>query len=136
MWLSSCGTNRYTQYIFISFNRWVLYGDDHKDEKGTSKGKSNEEFVLHRALHAAEVDHHDLSTRPEPAHKFAVLVYSPHEIISLIYQAPQVTLEPSSYTAEKFALYQVYQKEIHKEEKEKLPHSFKRFLVESPLHVS
>ena len=47
----------------------------------------------------------------------------------------QIILEPSSYTKEKFALYQIYQKEIHKEEKEKLSQGFKRFLVETPLHV-
>lgn len=47
----------------------------------------------------------------------------------------QTTLEPSSYTKEKFALYQSYQREIHHEE-EKQPGSFKRFLVETSLRVT
>ena len=47
----------------------------------------------------------------------------------------QVSLEPSSYTDEKFALYKVYQKEIHKEEEEKTTSGFRRFLIQNPLHV-
>ena len=47
----------------------------------------------------------------------------------------QITLEPSSYTEEKFALYQSYQRDIHHEE-EKQPGSFKRFLVETSLRVT
>jgi arginine-tRNA-protein transferase len=45
------------------------------------------------------------------------------------------TLEPSSYTEEKFELYAKYQKDIHHEE-EKKPEGFIRFLVDSPLSVS
>ena len=46
-----------------------------------------------------------------------------------------MTLEPASYTGEKFALYQSYQTNIHKETKERSPSGFKRFLVETPLQV-
>ncbi|TFK55797.1 hypothetical protein OE88DRAFT_1621421 [Heliocybe sulcata] len=44
----------------------------------------------------------------------------------------EVTLEPSSYTDEKFALYKKYQAEIHFDF-DNVPSGFKRFLVESPL---
>ena len=47
----------------------------------------------------------------------------------------QVTLEPSSYSQEKVALYQSYEKHIHnKPDKEDL--GFLRFLVQSPLEAS
>ena len=47
----------------------------------------------------------------------------------------QVTLEPSSFTEEKFALYCAYQKEIHNDD-DKSASGFKRFLIENPLVVS
>lgn len=47
----------------------------------------------------------------------------------------QVILEPSSFTDEKFALYQSYQRNIHHEE-DKMPSSFRNFLVDTPLLVS
>ena len=46
-----------------------------------------------------------------------------------------MTIEPASYTDEKFALYQSYQTNIHKETKERSSSGFKRFLVETPLQV-
>ncbi|KKF93585.1 Arginyl-tRNA--protein transferase 1 [Ceratocystis platani] len=53
---------------------------------------------------------------PKPAHKFTV------------------TLEDDSYTDEKFAVYQHYQRTVHKEEQESLTkRSFARFLCNSPL---
>ncbi|GJE84438.1 arginyl-tRNA--protein transferase 1 [Phanerochaete sordida] len=97
------------------FNRWVLHGDTHGDEKG-SKRKTDTakegEFSLVDAIHHVESR---LLTGQDHAHKF------------------EVTLEPSSYTDEKFALYRRYQKDIHKEEEDKKASSFKRFLVENPL---
>lgn len=45
-----------------------------------------------------------------------------------------MTLEPSSFTDEKFELYKKYQSEIHHDQ-EKLPSGFARFLVDSPLVV-
>jgi len=47
---------------------------------------------------------------------------------------PQVTLEPSSFTQEKFDLYCKYQRDIHNDQHNS-PGGFKRFLVESPLAV-
>jgi len=49
--------------------------------------------------------------------------YSTHEFT--------VELEPSSYTAEKFALYCQYQEQIHKDV-DKQPSGFERFLVNNP----
>lgn len=47
----------------------------------------------------------------------------------------QVTLEPASYTEEKFALYSSYQKEVHREIWDRQPSGFERFLVKNPLVV-
>ncbi|KAI0347372.1 hypothetical protein BDW22DRAFT_1425409 [Trametopsis cervina] len=95
------------------FNRWILHGDDHEDKK--QKGKANDRFVLEEALHHAEQSFCERAGI-ESKHKF------------------EVTLEESSYTPEKFALYQKYQRDIHKED-EKQPRSFSRFLVETPLII-
>ncbi|KAJ3521251.1 hypothetical protein NM688_g9040 [Phlebia brevispora] len=97
------------------FNRWVLHGDDHQGSGTKHKGKDNQPSKLEEAIHASELEHCASTSGPEPAHKF------------------QVTLEPASYTDEKFALYQIYQRDIHKEQ-EKKPQSFRRFLVENNLH--
>ncbi|KAI0335581.1 hypothetical protein GY45DRAFT_1350777 [Cubamyces sp. BRFM 1775] len=107
------------------FNRFVIEGD-HRDADDTMEGSSKEQsrssqlkgkgkaahvFNLVTDIHAAESSFVRDST---PAHRF------------------EVTLEPSSYTEEKFALYCSYQKEIHKED-DKEASSFRRFLVQTPL---
>jgi arginine-tRNA-protein transferase len=82
-------------------------GEDTAPRKG--KGSSEEpRFVLEDAIHASE------NALNNPAHIF------------------EVTLEPSSYSDEKFALYQSYEEHIHKKP-EKQSDGFKQFLVESPL---
>ncbi|CAL1701413.1 unnamed protein product [Somion occarium] len=109
------------------FNRFVLQGDGDDSmevdspgaktaHRGTQpqKGKTKKqaEFSLKTALHASEVA---FLQDEDAKHKF------------------EVTLEPSSYTEEKFNLYQSYQKEIHHENEKKKPKGFIGFLVESPL---
>ncbi|KAH9843904.1 arginine-tRNA-protein transferase [Rhodofomes roseus] len=104
------------------WNRFVLRGDTNEEafdeatsipKKGSPhKGKKTETaFSLTQEIHASE---HDFCTCKSPKHRF------------------EVTLEPSSFTDEKFDLYQSYQRNIHCEE-DKMPSSFKRFLVETPL---
>lgn len=78
--------------------------------KSKLSGKSTPPFDLIQAVHGAE-NHDDLAIS---AHRF------------------EVTLEPSTYTDEKFALYQRYQQDVHKES-DKRRSSFERFLVNSPL---
>ncbi|KAI0352829.1 hypothetical protein OH77DRAFT_1427947 [Trametes cingulata] len=96
------------------WNRFVLQGNnkgasDPKSAKG--KGKAVHVFNLTEDIHAGERSFvKDLT----PAHNF------------------EVTLEPASYTEEKFNLYVSYQKEIH-HEGDKAPSSFKGFLVQTPL---
>ncbi|KAK7470786.1 Arginyl-tRNA--protein transferase 1 [Stygiomarasmius scandens] len=99
-------------------NRWNRFvergkegsmGEERKPIK--QKGKNTTEFELVQSVHASEASS---NAGREFAHHF------------------EVTLEPSSYTPEKFALYQKYQKEIHHED-EKRPQGFKHFLVDSPL---
>jgi arginyl-tRNA--protein-N-Asp/Glu arginylyltransferase len=46
----------------------------------------------------------------------------------------QIVLEPASYTPQKFALFNEYQREIHHDVGSS-PSSFKQFLVDSPLQV-
>ncbi|KAI0082575.1 hypothetical protein K474DRAFT_1655378 [Panus rudis PR-1116 ss-1] len=109
------------------FNRDILHGEGGETaekmnvDNGKGKAKTNGHtkpskreapFVLEVDIHASEASF--LAGQEELAHRF------------------EVTLEHSSYTEEKFALFQEYQREVHKEN-EKQPSGFKRFLVESPL---
>ncbi|OSX59239.1 hypothetical protein POSPLADRAFT_1150353 [Postia placenta MAD-698-R-SB12] len=96
--------------IISRWNRFVLHGDRSVD--AASQNAKNPPFSLSEAIHSTE---YSVCTSDNPVHKF------------------EVTLEPSSFTEEKFVLYQKYQQEIH-HEKEKAPGGFKRFLVETPLH--
>jgi arginine-tRNA-protein transferase len=113
-------------------NRWtrfVLCGDSAAGSSGSGaagnapttsskrKGSSSSkepQFVLEDANHASESTSGDVNV--DSAHVF------------------EVTLEPSSYSDEKFALFRSYEANIHKKPNKKSG-SFKRFLVESPLQM-
>ncbi|KIK65374.1 hypothetical protein GYMLUDRAFT_158892 [Collybiopsis luxurians FD-317 M1] len=79
--------------------------------RSKQKGRDNAEFSLISSVHASEYQSHQ-------HHNFA------HRY--------EMTLEPSSYTDEKYELFKKYQAEIHHDPS--TPSGFKRFLVESPLH--
>ncbi|KAI9804571.1 MAG: Arginyl-tRNA--protein transferase 1 [Piccolia ochrophora] len=71
-------------------------------------------FDLCHAVHESE--YRVLKTPPTPAHKF------------------EVTLEPDTFTEEKFALFNDYQRNVHKEPPSMISRSgFKGFLCSSPL---
>ncbi|OAQ95679.1 hypothetical protein LLEC1_07725 [Akanthomyces lecanii] len=102
------------------FNAFVL-GDEYAKEasrrypktKEESKRRNNEFDLLER-IHEAE--YRQLKKPPEPAHKL------------------EVTLEEDDFTEEKFAVFNNYQRVIHKEDiEERTPKSFERFLCSSPL---
>lgn len=117
------------------FNRFVVSGDSTEDsntmdttaapivsdaekkgKNGASSVKSKprkQVFSLVEAIHASEASSISPSS-PPPLHKF------------------EVTIEPASYTEEKFELYKDYQHHVHKEE-EKKPSSFDRFLCDTCL---
>ncbi|CCM04826.1 uncharacterized protein FIBRA_07019 [Fibroporia radiculosa] len=101
--------------MLISWNRFILYGDDvdDKDVRKVLKSSKTASFSLVEEIHASE--HEFLPSGFAAQHKF------------------QVSLEPSSFTDEKFALYESYQRQIHLDE-DNTRHGFKRFLVETPLH--
>lgn len=82
-----------------------------KPEGNTTK-RDPPKFSLPTSIHAAESDF--ISTNATARHKF------------------QVTLEPSTYSEEKYALYLLYQRQIH-HDPHNTPEDFKRFLVKSPL---
>ena len=77
------------------------------------KARQKIDFDLVHTVHAAEVE----QLKPvEPAHRF------------------QVTLEPDTFTDEKYQLYKNYQIHVHHDEpKDVAPSGFRRFLCESPL---
>ncbi|KAI0265192.1 arginine-tRNA-protein transferase [Gloeopeniophorella convolvens] len=102
--------NRWNHYVLGDNDAGARVADGPAPRKG--KGASKEpQFILEDAIHAPE----NLSKHSQkPAHVF------------------EVTLEPSSFTEEKFALYQSYEAHIHKKP-EKHSGGFKRFLIESPL---
>ncbi|KAH9940591.1 arginine-tRNA-protein transferase [Amylocystis lapponica] len=116
--------SRSQRQLMNRWNRFIIHGDD----KGSSTSEDNKSGngpekrppkpnklpaydSLASAIHASESD---FVTGQEPVHKFSV------------------TLEPASYSDEKFALYESYQSEIHLEENNS-PDGFEGFLVESPL---
>ncbi|KAF2005121.1 arginine-tRNA-protein transferase 1 [Amniculicola lignicola CBS 123094] len=104
------------------WNRYVL-GDDYINEATKLYPKSKEEkarlrntFDLTTAAHESEYG--QIQRPPEPAHRF------------------EVTLEPDTFTMEKYGLFKNYQQHVHHEKaSETTPGSFKRFLCSSPLHA-
>jgi len=90
--------------------RWdnYVYGE-RGDQKAKCKKKSEPDFLT--LLHHSEAEY---SAAETASHKFTV------------------TLEESTYTPEKFALFSRYQKEIHNDTAN--PRGFKGFLIESPLN--
>ncbi|KAF8974203.1 arginine-tRNA-protein transferase [Flammula alnicola] len=116
--------SRSQRKLLNRWNRFVLHGESDSNamevdqtsqatpSKSGAKAKKSPPFTsLSAAIHESEAGFHK---EPTPAHTF------------------EVVLEPSSYTAQKFALYQKYQSEIHHDPKNS-PSGFKRFLVTSPL---
>ena len=111
----------------------LIIASDRASQKDRGKASIDEAFSLVNAIHRSEFR---LCHGDEPAHKFEVLFdIRCEQTPGHSFHYVQVTLEPSSYTAEKFALYQKYQREVHKEEEEKKASSFTRFLVDNPLKV-
>jgi arginine-tRNA-protein transferase len=72
----------------------------------------------------------------KPAHRFEVrldyLLFPGTPILQ--HSTFQVTLEPSSYTNEKYQLYLQYQESVHSDTGN-TPEGFKRFLVESAIRL-
>ncbi|KAF8351554.1 arginine-tRNA-protein transferase [Amanita rubescens] len=99
------------------WNRYVLQGKDDETmdvdagSKKTSSKSKNQTFSLTSAIHALETGFH---TEEHSAHRF------------------EVSLELSSFSQEKYALYRKYQEEIHHDPRES-PYQFRSFLVDSPL---
>lgn len=80
------------------------------------KARQKSGFDLHHTVHEAETQNLKPSS---PAHRF------------------EVTLEPDTFTEEKFLLYKNYQIKVHHDKPEEVSKAgFKRFLCSSPLHRS
>jgi arginine-tRNA-protein transferase len=102
------------------FNKYVL-GDEYIKEAARWYPRSREQakkrdtdFDLVERIHEAEMA--DLPTPPEPAHSLTI------------------TLEPSSFTEEKYALYENYQRVVHRDPPDRISKSgFRRFLCNNPL---
>lgn len=102
------------------FNRFVT-GDAYAQEAARLYPRSRQEtkrrdneFDLVERVHEGETE--QLRTPPEPAHEFIV------------------TLEPDTFTEEKYAVFENYQSTVHGEPLEKISRGgFKRFLCNSPL---
>ena len=109
----------------------MLTHSSHKQSaKPKHAKKGTPEYSLVESIHASEKrilgDQHS-------AHAFEVgLDNAVHEQSTLI-GSLQVTLEPSSFTDEKYELFNTYQKSVHQDDT--TPDGFTRFLVESPLRV-
>jgi arginine-tRNA-protein transferase len=76
--------------------------------------RRNNEFDLVQRIHEPEAQ--SLKTPPLPAHELTV------------------TLEPDTFTEEKYEVFENYQRKVHHEPPDKISrHGFKRFLCNSPL---
>jgi arginyl-tRNA---protein transferase len=102
------------------WNRFV-YGEDYRKEltrlypkSKSEKAKQRHDFDLVSAVHESE--HANIRKPLEPAHRF------------------DVTLEPDTFTQEKYDLYLNYQISVHHEDASKnTPDQFRKFLCNSPL---
>lgn len=85
------------------------------------------------AIHESEIS---FQTEIQPCHRFEVsfIIYIIDNLLDCLLKHLQTILEPSSYTPEKFALYNKYQEEIHHDLRNS-PSGFRNFLVDSPLTV-
>lgn len=97
---------------------------------GKQKGKHNAEFNLIASVHASEFQ---LTQDQSFEHRYEVSTVFRLLIPSNWQHHHQMTLEPSSYTEEKYELFKKYQAEIHNDSS--TPGGFERFLITSPLHV-
>jgi len=105
------------------FNRFVL-GDEYVKEAArvhprskTEAAKRKTEFDLIQRIHESE--RQTVKSPPEPAHRF------------------EVTLEPDTFTEEKYAVFENYQRVVHQEPPSKISKGgFKNFLCSSPLQRS
>ncbi|KAF8460243.1 arginine-tRNA-protein transferase, partial [Kalaharituber pfeilii] len=107
-----------------TLHRWERYvvGEEYLTESAILYPKSKEEkkkqaneFDLFKSVHGPEYSY--LRIPPRPKWKL------------------EVTLEPSTFTAEKYALFQHYQYAVHGEGPERVSEgSFRRFLCDSPLY--
>ncbi|KAI1438629.1 arginine-tRNA-protein transferase [Xylaria sp. CBS 124048] len=102
------------------FNRFII-GDAYAKDAARLYPKSREdarkrdsEFNLTERIHEVEVE--SLKQPPVPAHFF------------------QVTMEPDNFTEEKFAVFENYQRTVHKEPAGEISRAgFAKFLCNSPL---
>ncbi|KAJ7228778.1 arginine-tRNA-protein transferase [Mycena pura] len=97
--------------IINRWTRFILHGKQSESKPLPNQKSKDASFSLSTAIRAAEVA---FTVNESPAHRF------------------EVTLEPSSYSKEKFELYCTYQRDIH-HDLENTPSGFKTFLVNSPL---
>lgn len=105
------------------FNKFVL-GDSYIKEAAKKyplsreqAKKRNTEFDLIERIHEGEKK--KIPTPPDPEHSLTI------------------TLEPSSFTEEKYALYENYQRVVHHDRPSKITRNgFKRFLCSTPLTQS
>ncbi|KAH7887853.1 arginine-tRNA-protein transferase [Phlebopus sp. FC_14] len=94
------------------WNRFIRHGHNDGVRESKARPHASSTFCLVSSIH--ESDRALVSANEEFQHDF------------------RVTLEHSSYTDEKYALYVAYQTEIH-HDNDNSPISFRRFLVQSPL---
>lgn len=108
-----------------ALHKWTRYvlGEEYIRESAKKYPKSKEErkkqhnvFDLAESVHAAEYSVNARRIPPEPAHRF------------------EVTLEPASFSEEKFDLFENYQRNVHHEKPHEITRrGFTRFLCNTPL---
>ena len=112
------------------FNHYIL-GDEYIKARERLKPKSKEEAKRYK-------QHFDLAERVHEAEKEVLgelrdkngkIIKPAHELV--------ISLEPDTFTEEKYLLYSNYQRIVHHDKPDGITRAgFKRFLCESPLHRS
>ncbi|KAF9534811.1 arginine-tRNA-protein transferase [Crepidotus variabilis] len=109
------------------FNRFILHGEpdnsletSENSNVGRTNGKKNKGSSPPKLP--------PFTTLADSVHLAEKLVLGPKSSVHTF----EITLEPSSYTPEKFSLFKKYQADIHNDIKESAD-GFQRFLVETPL---
>ncbi|KZP07151.1 hypothetical protein FIBSPDRAFT_1053153 [Athelia psychrophila] len=98
--------------LLSRWNRFILGDMAGKAPHGSGNSSGSSPFSLQQSIHAPERAF--LPSPAQPSHTFEII------------------LEPSTFTPEKFELFEKYQTDIHHDESNSQT-GFKRFLVDSPL---
>lgn len=114
------------------WSRFVRDGNIDATSNQSKRKDHTDTFCLSSSVHDPERVF--LPAGEESRHDFQVSNVPLTHAFYKVFRLSQVTLERSSYTDEKYALYVTYQTQVHHDD-DNTQRSFTRFLIQSPLVV-